>query len=258
MNQLDWWKTGQRIFWAVIIIGLGVLVVRAVEQKKETDAPAVVIQIEKLSDGTSLLTEEDVLMTISRSFGFNLDGVPIGKVDIERVERVLEEAPFILGADVYVDARNKIHIDVVQRHPILRIIDRDGLEYYLDKDGFKMPLSKHYSARVLVASGNIAPFTPEYREKKHILNNLFDLAQLIRGDGFLVAQTEQIYVDGSKELSIIPKVGNHRILLGKYADMEDKLKRLKIFYKEGMPYEGWNKYKSIDLRYKGQVVCKKR
>ncbi len=258
MRQYDWWTAATRIFWAVLALGLGMVVVSAVEEKKEADAPEVAIRIAPLSDGTSLLKEADVLMEISRSFGYNLDGVPIGKVDIERVERILEDAPFILDAEVYVDARNKIHIEVVQRHPILRIIDRDGKEYYLDKEGLKVPLSKHYSARVLVASGNIAPFTPEYKSKKHILNDLFALAELIRGDAFLNAQTEQIYVDGSKELSIIPKVGNHRILLGKYVDMADKLKRLKIFYKEGMPYEGWNKYTSIDLRYKEQVVCKKR
>jgi cell division protein FtsQ len=35
------------------------------------------------------------------------------------------------------------------------------------------------------------------------------------------------------------------------------LNRLKIFYKEGMPYEGWRKYETINLKYSGQVVCKR-
>ncbi len=33
---------------------------------------------------------------------------------------------------------------------------------------------------------------------------------------------------------------------------------LKIFYKEALPYEGWNKYSGVSLQYDGQVVCKKR
>jgi cell division protein FtsQ len=33
---------------------------------------------------------------------------------------------------------------------------------------------------------------------------------------------------------------------------------LKIFYKEGIAKVGWEKYKSIDLRYMNQVVCEKR
>ncbi|MEO0044740.1 MAG: hypothetical protein RL329_4189, partial [Bacteroidota bacterium] len=45
---------------------------------------------------------------------------------------------------------------------------------------------------------------------------------------------------------------------GNLDDLEDKLKRVKIFYQEGIPYEGWKKYGIINVKYKGQVVCKKR
>ena len=60
------------------------------------------------------------------------------------------------------------------------------------------------------------------------------------------------------EFTLIPKIGDQKILLGKVMDAGQKLERLKIFYREGMPYEGWRKYKTIDVRFAGQVVCKKR
>ena len=37
-----------------------------------------------------------------------------------------------------------------------------------------------------------------------------------------------------------------------------RLRRLKTFYREGLPYEGWRKYSSFDLRYADQVVARKR
>ena len=59
---------------------------------------------------------------------------------------------------------------------------------------------------------------------------------------------------------MIPVVGKQRIVFGKASsvkEVEDKFQRLKVFYQEAMPYEGWNKYKEISLKYEGQVVCRK-
>ena len=40
--------------------------------------------------------------------------------------------------------------------------------------------------------------------------------------------------------------------------VEEKFSKLKVFYKEAIPYEGWEKYKSISLKYDKQIVCAKR
>ena len=77
-------------------------------------------------------------------------------------------------------------------------------------------------------------------------------------DPFYSALVEQIYLSNVGEYILIPKVGQQKIILGPYEEIEDKLERLKIFYKQGIPYEGWQKYKSINLKFKDQVVCKKR
>lgn len=56
-------------------------------------------------------------------------------------------------------------------------------------------------------------------------------------------------------------VGDLKIIFGSaYSNKQvnDKFTRLKIFYKEGLPYEGWDKYSEINLKYDGQIVCRKR
>ena len=60
-------------------------------------------------------------------------------------------------------------------------------------------------------------------------------------------------------VQLIPKLGDQIIDFG-YPDenIQDKFKRLSVFYQDGLPYEGWNKYKSISLAFDGQVVAKKR
>jgi cell division protein FtsQ len=55
-------------------------------------------------------------------------------------------------------------------------------------------------------------------------------------------------------------LGRQKIVFGSAETSEevrDKFNRLKVFYKEAMPFEGWNKYTEISLKYEGQVVCRK-
>ncbi len=250
----------QRLLWIALFFAAAALMLSSIEKKRGRNANDVLIEIQQLPDGNTLVNREDILLTIERSFGHRLAGVPIGALDMNRVERVLEEDPFILNADAYIDAQSRIHIDLSQREPILRVIDKNGLNYYLDHFGKKMPLSPHFTARVLVATGDIPPFVPNFQKRKrhHVLKDLFALTNKILEDEFMRPLTEQIYLSNEKGYTLIPKLGHQKIILGDYESIDNKFERLKIFYQEGIPYEGWQKYSTINLTFDGQVVCKKR
>jgi cell division protein FtsQ len=187
----------------------------------------------------------------------DIENPPQRKTSRARLERVLENEPFVLNADVYIGASGRLHIDLQQREALIRIIDNKGGNYFLDVDGVRFPPSPHFSPRVLVATGDIQPFTPDYRERKrHTLQDLFALAHRLREEPFLDALIEQVHVRGGN-LVLVPKMGNQKINFGSYELVEDKLKRLYLFYEEALPYEGWRAYKTIDLRYRGQVVCQR-
>lgn len=255
MNKEELKNSLRRLGWiAALFLGAS-LVISAVEQKQSQRITNVDIDIKPLPDGSNLVKDEDILKSIDRSMGFRMEGLPIRDLDVARLERMLEKDPLILNADAYIDARNDLHIRVEQRQPLMRIIDRNGINYYLDKDGMKMPLSQHFSARVLVASGNIPPHVPDFMERKrHMLKSLFLLSNEILKDPFLRDMIEQIYVNNQGEIVLAPLIGDQKILFGPYRDSAQKLRNLKIFYKEALPYEGWRKYNYIDLRFRGQVV----
>lgn len=249
-----------RLLWVVGGFLLVMMIVSAVSQKRESVTNNIIIDVETLPDSSKLITENDILTTLTRSLGRNPEGMPIEKLDLQRMEeRILEKDPFISNADVYVDARSRLHIDIQQREPFLRIIDASGRNYYLDNDGKHMPTSINFTARVPVATGYIPSYTPEYMSKKNgTLRHLFLFMKKIQKDEFMNALTEQVFVTKKREFIVIPKVGKQKLLFGKNRDVEEKFKRLKVFYMEGMPYEGWQKYSTINLKYEGQVVCKKK
>lgn len=259
MNKQELIKLLKRVSLVGLLFLAAGIVISAVENRDASRITGLSIEIQPLETGNWLIQPADVMLTLDRSFGFQLEGAPLKAVNIGRMERVLEEDPFILNADVYVDASNGIHIELNQRQPILRIIDNNEGNYYLDGAGHSMPQSKHFTARVLVATGNIPPHTPDFLvRKKHPLKDLYELAKILLEDPFYNALVEQIYVSNVGEYILIPKVGQQKIILGPFEDLDDKLERLKIFYKQGVPYEGWRKYKTINLKFKDQVVCKKR
>ena len=60
------------------------------------------------------------------------------------------------------------------------------------------------------------------------------------------------------EIELIPRVGDHVVLLGWLDGYERKLDKLLAFYRKAMPKEGWDKRNYINIKYDGQVVCSKR
>lgn len=251
--------SSKKIGWIAGILILAMVILSAIGSKKATPTAAVNIKVQPLPGGNSLMNDKDVLELISRVYGYSLEGRPMEQIDLRRLEHMLETDPFVLDADVFFDARNSVNVRIKQREPVLRIIDNNGLNYYLDKDGVKMPVSKRYTPHILVATGNIPPHDPKFLERKrHLLKDVFLLAQMLRQDKFLYTMTEQIYVSNQAEFTLIPKIGDQKILLGKLKGVEKRLYNLQVFYKEGIPYEGWRKYRTIDARFEGQIVGKKR
>lgn len=249
---------GRILSYGLVFLVL-VMIVLMIERKQTRRAADAKITIEPLSTGDFLIKGEDVISIVDKAFGHEIIGVPLGNLDMERMERVLEASTFVKSAETFIDAENIVHLKIVQREPIVRIIDRDGQSYYLDKTGEKMETSNHHTARVLVATGNIQPFDPEFKtSKRHHLRRVFELTEVILKDDLLEPLVAQIHVADNGDVQMIPNIGDQRIILGNLEELDNKLFRLKTFYKEALSRMGWNKYKTINLKFKNQVVCEKR
>lgn len=245
----------QRIGWAVLGIVFLVVVISAIQRKESSLVQEVLIDIQPLEGGSSLLTAEKVREAIEAGLGYTLEGRAIAALDVERLERKLEEEPFILNADALVNAQDRVEIRIMPREPVLRVIDNNGFNYYLDREGIQMPLSDNFTAKVLVVTGSLPRYEERFlQRKRNRLKEAFLLAQLILRDAFLSPMTEQIYFDSRGGITLVPKIGKHTIEFGSFHNAEDKLRRLKVFYKEALPYKGWRKYSEVSVAYEGQVI----
>ena len=59
------------------------------------------------------------------------------------------------------------------------------------------------------------------------------------------------------EVELVPRSGRHTIVFGRIEQVERKFDKLLRFYRSGLMNIGWGEYRTIDIRYNDQVVCKK-
>jgi cell division protein FtsQ len=246
--------------WVFIGIAIGVLTVSAITEREATYIRAIQPEVIPLADDANLVESDELMELLANSFTKPMDQLTLADIDVERVEEIMEAQAFVGEAEAYVDADLTLHIRVEQRIPLLRIMADNGQNYYLDLEGVRLPLSDNHTVRVPVVTGAVVPWSDNYHERAdHLLGKLVDLGHYLRRDPFLAALVEQIHVAADGELVLAPKVGDQVIKLGRYDEniTPERLNRLKIFYREGLPYEGWQKYRSFDLRYEDQVIAKK-
>jgi cell division protein FtsQ len=55
---------------------------------------------------------------------------------------------------------------------------------------------------------------------------------------------------------MIPKMGRNKIKLGTTENIDDKLYRLKVFYKKAISKYGTDKFSELDLQYEDRVFSK--
>ncbi|MEG1644226.1 MAG: hypothetical protein RR279_00130 [Alistipes sp.] len=92
-------------------------------------------------------------------------------------------------------------------------------------------------------------------------SKLITFVKQIEQDDFWKSEIVQIVAtsaaSGALEVELIPRSGSHTILFGRIEAVDEKLDKLYAFYRSGMKNLGWNTYRTVNIKYKEQVVCTK-
>ncbi|NQX53895.1 cell division protein FtsQ [Pedobacter panaciterrae] len=255
LKRINWKSVFKGFAWIVSLAGIIVLM-SFVSIKKDT---VTCTNIKILIPGAdNFIEREEVDAILKQSQGI-LIGKKLEQINLEEIEQKLKANPYIAFATVYADMNGVIHINVKQRQPILRVINASDQDFYIDRNGMKMPISPNFTASVLVANGKIM----EHFSGKvdtlitKLAKDLYKTAFYIEQDTLWNEQIEQLIVDDKNDIQLVPRVGNQRIILGTADSLEVKMRNLRAFYDKAMPKVGWDTYKTINIKYTNQVVCEK-
>jgi cell division protein FtsQ len=218
--------------------------------------------------GNRFIEASDIETTINERIG-DLVGKPLEHGSLNKIKQLVEGNPYVSRAAIYRSIEGDLHIRVKQQQPLIRIINNKNQSYYISQTGKLLPVSRKYSARVMVATGNIQAGYSQTTDLtktddpgsntpgEQQLRDLFLLAKTIDQSPFWRSMIDQIYITHNRQFELTPMNGAHIIEFGGLEDMEEKFAKLKLFYYVGLREVGWNYYNRINLKYDRQVVCSK-
>ena len=183
-------------------------------------------------------------------------GTNFDQVDIKLLERQVEENPFVAEIDIFMSVTGVLGAKVSPAQPIGRLMSSRGPDQYIDVTGKLLPMNADYTARVPLISFAEYPQWESNLGENDLGKQLMEFLIFINKDELWKAQIAQLAVSEENELTLWPQMTKQLILFGPADEIEEKFKKLKLFYKEVLPKKGWNTYSSINLKYKNQIVCK--
>ncbi|HNT94267.1 MAG: hypothetical protein H6545_05700 [Bacteroidales bacterium] len=229
----------------------------------EEECRGVVITVVD-SSRHQFVTADDI-MTALRATGIRVTGQKICDIPLDKIEQSIREFQELKVAEAYISDDKKLHLWCDQREPVMRVVASYGGDFFIDREGVIMRRHNLYTPNLhileidMVFNASQMTGTSIYdSEKTENLARAFELVNYIRDHSFWNEMIDQLSMTRNGRVTLVPRVGNHTVRLGYVDDYEDKLQNLLVFYRQAMPVAGWDRYRVVNVEYKGQVVCQRR
>ncbi len=256
---------------AWILIGIGTITVGVLIQKTIDEKEAPQPEIHILSEGENTFITEDELLLKLKSEGIIFNEQKISELKIEQTENFIRSISQVKKVEIYQHINGDWKINVELRKPIARIYNTKGENFYLDEDGYIFFTSTTHTARTLIFTGEIKDAKNSKPVQKIInndslitiqkLDDIYRISRYVCNDPLFHSQIGQVHLQKNGDFILVPLVGDQKIIFGSAEseeEVEDKFNKLKVFYREALPFEGWEHYSEINLKFKNQIVCKKK
>ncbi|MGV3762247.1 cell division protein FtsQ/DivIB [Parapedobacter sp.] len=253
--RLNWRNVMYGVTGAVLLAGT-VMLMGFIGVKSREQACTAVRVI--LLGNESFIEQKDIAALLVEKFG-ELEGRTLESIPVHQIENDLRQIPYVFSAIVTTDMDGLLTVRVKQREAVVRVINRGGPDFYIDRQGHKMPVSPKYVPRVPIVNGFISESYDGKLDstKSQLVGDVFEIAQYISADSLWSSQVVQLYVNEHHDIELVPRVGGQQIILGNADSLDRKFEKLLLFYRRIVPKTGINAYKSVNLKYAGQIICER-
>lgn len=214
------------------------------------------------ADGYNFVTAEDIEGYLAKEYGVYI-GQRLDSVDLAKVENILDNKSAILKTEAYTTPDGKLNVKVFQREPVVRFQKGDN-GFYADERGFLFPLQSNYTSQVPIIDGNV-PLTfesgykgePVTEKEKVWLESVIKLVNHMKKTKIWAENISQITVRPGGDLVMVPRQGKELFIFGGPDNFEDKFSRMEKYYTSILPEKGEGYYSTVNVKYNGQIVCRK-
>lgn len=216
------------------------------------------------TEGDPFLVEKDVEDLVYSRFD-SLDGKAFSEIPLSQIEFLIESNPSVRNAEVFIETRGKLEIEIDLKKVIARIKPDTTDGFYIDENGGTMPWVSRHTPRVLTVSGHLAQYNRFVKDSlidvdlsthTKLVQDVFQLASFLESHPYWKAQIGQVYIEENGDAVLIPLMGDHEFIVGDLSNCEQKLEKVKVFHDQIAQKVGWEKYKIVNLKFDNQIICK--
>lgn len=242
----------------ILIIAIGLLLAGVIQtERKYTNKPCKHVQVKVLPVIDQHLINEESMLTYltARIHGLDSDTTLLHNIPTKTLENIIKTHNFVLYCSAYKHWQGDVTITIVPRKVLARMIHADCPDCYIDNEGVIIPLSPTYTPRVVLMESARKHSATDLNAIPPHGKSLLHMLRLFAEDTFWHTQITHIAINHQEEVTLTTKFGRHQVQLGTLEQLEDKLKRLKLFYEVILPAKGWGAYTIINLKFDSQIIC---
>jgi cell division protein FtsQ len=240
--------------FSILVLVLVVFIGFIEKKSSERKFNGIEIYVKAVSD-VYFVDEKEILSTLQTEFPLMGKGISFSELNLNGIENKVEAHPFVKNAEVYGDQKGNVRVEIEQHIPIARITRPRAADAYISTEGLILPTSNKYTSRVMILYGNYAEALMETKDLNKSNPSLLELIHYIHDDPFWRAQITELEMAKKNDIKMHQQVGKQVIEFGDASEIEEKFKKINLFYDEILPSKGWNTYSRINVKYKGQIVC---
>ncbi len=238
------WKNIAIIIGLTLVVGYLVWTIAIMPDKQQEQVCSQVIIEVKDSTDRHFVTPKEIEQLIRQRNLYPLHKT-FTEINIQELEDAIAEQPYLKNVECHLSHAGVMHIVAEQRLPRFRVLGDEN--YYVDDEGRIMPIGITTAYYVPIFTGRVS--------RRMAQEEILAFVDFLEDNPAWNAQIRQVHINEKQEVEIVPTVGGHIVLLGKWDGFEQKLKKLERFYEE-LNYIGWKDWRELDLRYKGQVIAR--
>lgn len=179
-------------------------------------------------------------------------GMPLANINTQDIRKHLLSLDKIEDAEVVRLTDGTVRIKATPIIPVARIFE-PGRSYYINRAGKQVSADARYHKDVPIIEGRFS-----YPDSAFTPASLLPLLGYIASDSVWNSFISMIKVKSPTDIILVPVIREHVINIGAPDNFDDKFSRLRKFYTEVLPQQGWEKYDTLSLKWRGQLVASKR
>ena len=190
-------------------------------------------------------------------------GLRLDSVDLKKVEAVIDGKSSVRKSQAWLTDDGVLHVSITQREPVVRFQGASG-GFYADADGYLFPLQNRHTARVPIVDGALPvklgkgyKGLPETEKEQQWVASIVGLVRYLGARKEWNDLVGQITVRKDGNLVLIPREGTERFVFGTPTDIDAKFGRIRSYYVSVAPNRE-TPYKTVDVRFDGQIICKNK